>query len=116
MFHKGNVFKEKDRDGWFYGSFMPKGLQQDNRVEIKFITIKKGTSNQYHFQKTATKIDLVPEGEALWEIEGKEVRLAKGDYVIVPPKVKTRIKNVVTIKAVVQTIKLPSIPNDKQDC
>jgi quercetin dioxygenase-like cupin family protein len=113
MYKKGNAFEEQDRNGWIYGSFMPKGLQKDNRVEIKITTFEKGYSNNYHYQKTATKIDIIWEGEAVWEIEGEEVSLKYGDYVIVSPGVKTRMKTVTSSKLIVQTIKTPSDPTDK---
>ncbi len=113
MHYKGNVFSEQNRQGWVYGSFMPDGLSHDERAEIKVAVWKKGQTNGYHYQKTATKIDMVWSGEVVWEIDGTEVPLNKGDYVIVPPGVKTRIKEILSDEAVVQTIKFPSLPEDK---
>lgn len=112
-FAKGNFLKEQERKGWIYGAFMPKGLQNDDRAEIKITNWPKGSNNSYHSQKTATKIDIVFQGKAIWEIDGEKVELGIGDYVIVPPKTPTRIKDVLTDDFLVQTIKFPSIPNDK---
>ena len=92
---------------------MQEGLQKDTRGELKVTTWSKGYSNTYHYQKTATKIDMLWSGEAVWEIDGTEVQVAAGDYVIVPPGIKTRIKNVLSDIIVVQTVKFPSIPDDK---
>jgi quercetin dioxygenase-like cupin family protein len=110
---KGNFLKEQSRNGWIYGSFMPEGLQKDDRVEVKITKWKKGSENTPHFQKTATKIDIMFEGKGVWEIDGQDVELNSGDYVIVPPKVVTRIKSVLTDEILVQTIKVPSDPADK---
>lgn len=112
-FAKGNFLKEQERNGWIYGSFMPDGLQKDDRVEVKITTWKKGSSNSYHYQNTATKIDIAFKGRALWEIDGEEVELGPGDYVIIPPKVSVRIKNILTNDFLVQTIKFPSAPEDR---
>jgi mannose-6-phosphate isomerase-like protein (cupin superfamily) len=64
-------------------------------------------------KKTATKIDLIWSGNAIWEIDGEKVPLKYGDYLIIPPGVKTRIKTVSSPTLVVQTIKFPSDPTDK---
>lgn len=113
MFKKGNAFAEQDRDGWIYGSFMPEGLQKDDRAEIKITTYNAGYSNEYHSQKTATKIDIIWQGEAVWGIDGEDVPLKSGDYIIVPPGVRTRMKQVISSTLIVQTIKFPSDPSDK---
>ena len=113
-FLKGNFQKEQDRNGWIYGSFMPEGLQKDDRVEVKITTWPKGSNNSAHSQKTATKIDIVFQGKAIWEVDGEDVELGPGDYVIVPPKTPTRIKEVLTEDFLVQTIKFPSDPADKE--
>jgi quercetin dioxygenase-like cupin family protein len=113
MYTKGNVFHEQERKGWIYGAFMPEGPHHDERIEIKVAVWKKGSQNSYHYQKIATKIDIIWQGHVLWEIDGSDVELKKGDYVIVPPNIKTRIKNVLSDEAIVQTIKFPSLPEDK---
>ncbi len=112
MFAKGNFFKEQDRDGWAYGHFMD-GLHKDSRLEIKLATLKKGTSRPAHYQKTATKIDIIWSGKGIWVVDGEDVVMEAGDYVIVPPKVATEIKNVISDELVVQTLKVPSVEGDK---
>lgn len=112
MFHKSNVFNEKNRNGWFYGSFIPEGLAKDNRVEIKLVKLNKSFSSKPHFNRTATKIDLVLSGSAIWEVDGQEVTMAVGDYLIIPPATVFCIKQLLTDEITVQTIKIPSIPDD----
>lgn len=113
MFEKGNVFEEQDRDGWVYGAFMPEGLCRDQRVEIKVKKLKKGFTSPPHYQKTCTKIELIWQGKAIWELDGKEVEMGTGDYAIIPSKVKVAIKKILSDELIVQTIKIPSIPGDK---
>ncbi len=112
-FTKGNFLQEQSNKGWIYGSFMPEGPHKDDRLEIKMAVWKKGQENHYHSQKTATKIDLILEGEVIWEIEDQDVRLTKGDYVIIPPRVRARVKEIVSGEAFFQTLKFPSIPEDR---
>lgn len=114
MYKKGNVFEDsKETKGWFYGSFMPEGFAKDDRVEIKIDKLKKGYRNKDHYQKTATKIDIVWSGEAVWAVNGERVKLKSGDYIIIAPKVRVHIEEIISDEALVQTIKIPSIVNDK---
>lgn len=114
MYTKGSVFdKRKEKGGWFYGHFMPEGLAKDERVEIKVNTLQKGYSDSPHYLKVATKLDIIWEGKAIWSIDGEDIQLKTGDYLIIPPMTKVRVKEVLSEKVIVQTIKIPSIPNDK---
>ncbi len=113
MIQKGNWQKEQERKGWIYGWFMPEGLAKDDRVEVKVTTFPKDFSNLPHYQKTATKIDLVIRGEVIYETDGEDIKLVEGDYVILAPKTTSRIKEVLTDDFQIQTIKFPSDPNDR---
>jgi quercetin dioxygenase-like cupin family protein len=112
MFKKGNVFEENQHNSWVYGSFMD-GIAKDDRVEIKVVKLDKTFSSKPHFQKTATKIDIIWEGSGIWQVNGEDVELRKGDYLITPPKTTVCIKQVLSDEIIVQTIKLPSLPEDK---
>lgn len=114
MFKKGNVFEEQERNGWIYGNFMPEGVARDERVEIKVVKLDKSFTSEPHFNKTSTKLDIVWQGNAVWEIDGKEVEMNTGDYLIIPPKVIVCIKRVLSDKLIVQTIRIPSVQNDKE--
>src|SRR3990167_7639968 len=112
-FYKGSIFSEQERDGWIYGSFMPDGFHKDDRAEIKVKTLKKCFTGSPHYQKTATKLDIIWKGEAVWEVNAEDIELHAGDYLVIPPKVTTTVKKIITDEVVVQTIKIPSVPNDK---
>ncbi|HUD09570.1 MAG TPA: hypothetical protein VMR77_02095 [Patescibacteria group bacterium] len=112
MYKKGNVFEKNEHNNWFYGHFM-EGLAKDDRVEIKVNTLVKGYSDTDHYLKVATKLDIIWEGKAIWQLDGEDIPLETGDYLIIPPKVRVRVKVVLSDRLIVQTIKIPSIPDDK---
>ena len=113
MHKKGNVFEEKERNGWFYGSFMPEGIAKDTRAEVKVARLDNSFTSEPHYNKTSTKIDIIWEGEAVWEVDGEEVKMNKGDYLIIPPKTVVCIRKVLSDELVVQTLRFPSIQDDK---
>lgn len=114
MYKKGNVFQEQERDGWIYGNFMPEGdISKDERAEIKVAKLDKDFTSKPHFNKTSTKLDIIWNGQAIWEVDGKEIEMITGDYVIIPPKTIVCVKKVLSDELVVQTIRIPSTPDDK---
>lgn len=113
MYKKGNAFEEQERNGWIYGNFMPEGLAKDDRAEIKIAELDNTFTSEPHYNKTSTKIDIIWEGSAIWQAEGKDVEMKAGDYLIIPPKTVVCIKKVISDKLIVQTIRFPSTPDDK---
>jgi quercetin dioxygenase-like cupin family protein len=111
IYKKSNIFQEKN--GWIYGHFMPEGLAKDKRIEIKVAKLDNSFTSDPHYNKTATKIDIVWSGNAIWEVEGKEIEMKAGDYLVLPPGTTVCIKKVLSPELIVQTIKFPSIPHDK---
>lgn len=112
-YKKGNAFDEQERNGWIYGNFMPEGLAKDDRVEIKIVKLVKSFTSEPHYNKTSTKLDIIWSGKAIWEVEGKEVEMNTGDYLIIPPKTVVFIKKVISDELIVQTIRFPSTLDDK---
>jgi len=113
MHKKGNVFQEQKRGGWIYGHFMPEGLAKDARAEIKVAKLDKSFSSLPHYNQTATKIDIIWSGKAVWEVDGNEIEMKTGDYLIIPPKSIVCIKRVLSDELIVQTIRFPSVADDK---
>ena len=112
-FLKGNVFEEQSRNGWIYGHFMPEGLAHDDHLEIKIAKLDNAFTSKPHYNKSSTKIDIIWEGEAIWEVDGKEIEVNSGSYLIIPPGTSACIKKVLSKTITVQTIRTPSIPDDK---
>ena len=113
MYKKGNVFQEQERNGWIYGNFMPEGVAKDERAEIKVTKLDNSFTSEPHYNKISTKLDIIWNGQAVWEVEGNEVEMNAGDYLIIPPKTTVCIKKVISPELVVQTIRFPSVPDDK---
>ncbi|HSW80181.1 MAG TPA: cupin domain-containing protein [Candidatus Saccharimonadales bacterium] len=113
-YKKGNVFQEQERNGWIFGSFMPNGdLAKDDRAEVKIAELDNTFTSEPHYNKTSTKLDIIWQGEAIWNVDGKDIEMKPGDYLIIPPKTVVGVKKVVSNKLVVQTIRFPSTPDDK---
>jgi quercetin dioxygenase-like cupin family protein len=112
-YFKGNVLKEQSRNGWLLGHFMPTGLTKSSDLEIKIITLSKGFRSEPHYNKTSTKIDLIWKGKAIWLVDGREIIMNSGDYLVISPKIVVCVKKVLSDEIVVQTIKYPSVANDK---
>jgi quercetin dioxygenase-like cupin family protein len=113
MYKKGNVFQEQERNGWIYGNFMPEGLAKDDRLEIKITKLDKSFTSEPHFNKISTKIDIIWNGEAIWNIDGQDMEMNSGDYLIIPPKTIVFVKKVLSDELVVQTLRFPSVVDDK---
>jgi len=113
MYKKGNALEEQERNGWIYGNFMPEGLAKDDRAEIKIAKLDNAFTSEPHYNKTSTKLDIIWSGKAIWEVEGKEIEMNTGDYLIIPPKTTVCIKKVISDELIVQTIRFPSVPDDK---
>lgn len=112
-YKKGNAFLEQERNGWIYGNFMPEGLAKDDRAEIKIAKLDKSFTSESHYNKTSTKLDIIWSGKAIWEVDGQEIEMNDGDYLIIPPKIVVSVKKVLSDELIVQTIRFPSSPDDK---
>lgn len=113
MYKKGNAFNGNKTNGWIYGNFMPDGLEKDDRAEIKIVKLDKSFASKPHYNKISTKLDIIWQGSAMWEVDGKEVEMNTGDYLIISPMTKVCIKKVISDELIVQTIRFPSVPDDK---
>jgi quercetin dioxygenase-like cupin family protein len=113
-YKKGNALQDQERNGWIYGSFMPKGdLAKDDRAEIKVAELDRSFTSAPHFNKTSTKLDIIWQGQAIWQVDGNDVEMNTGDYLIIPPQTVVGVKKVISEKLIVQTIRFPSVPDDK---
>lgn len=114
MYKKGNVFDEQERKGWIYGSFMNEGdVAKDERAEIKVTKLDKSFTSKPHYNKASTKLDIVWQGIAIWEVDGQEIEMKTGDYLIIPPGTIVCVKKVLSEELIVQTIRIPSLSGDK---
>lgn len=117
-YYKGDSHEDYENEyekhqGWLVGEFM-EGVRKTDKVEIKFWKFKKGevVSGHPKIQRVAIECILIIEGIIKGKLDGEEVVLKAGDYLVVLPGVNNDISSVVEdVKGL--TIKAPSIPNDK---
>lgn len=94
-------------NGWFIGNFTPAIYETDN-FEVGFKEFKQGDSEPIHFQRRATEITLIIDGECLI---GGEI-LSKGDILRIYPGEHAGFIAITDVKLIV--VKWPSDPKDKE--
>ncbi len=78
-------FKEfhESRRGWISGQFFPEGgLQHDHRAEVKVVECGEDFSVQKHYHKEGKAWVLVMRGALYFKLDGEEVVVHKGEFVI----------------------------------
>jgi len=113
--YKGNFRKDADKrnghGGWIIGRFM-ENHRQTQAVAVKYWEFKKGEEKKHttKFELHAFECDLILEGKVKGHIDYKEIVLEKGDYVVIPPNVKSNlIQKVLSDRVKGLTIKAPSL-------
>lgn len=104
--------------GYFIGRFMgEKGYPEleTDEVEISWKLLSPDiVNNPTHFHKVGVEINIVVQGSYTVLVGGKEVVLAKGDFLVVYPE--TSLKCVVVEENTqVIVVKSPSVASDKFD-
>ncbi|MCK4781665.1 cupin domain-containing protein [Candidatus Parcubacteria bacterium] len=114
-FYIGSYQKNaKKRRGWIVGHFMS-GLCKTDRVEIKYWRFKKGevVKKEYKTQCCSVEVTIILQGKIDGEVDGREINLKAGEYIIIPPGVANAFPVNVYEDVEGLTIKSPSIPEDK---
>lgn len=118
-YYKGNTHKDYEREyserwGWLIGRFM-KGERKTTKVAVKFWKFEKGknTNHEFKFQKIATECTFILKGKIRAQIGSKKMILKAGDYVVIPPRIKSNL----AIRALENTegitIKAPSCSKEE---
>ena len=92
--------------GWIVGDFKP-SIFNSKEFEVGLKRLKAGYSEPEHFQRKATEVTLVVEGEC-W-LNGEKLRA--GDILIVPPGIAGEFY--AETDSVLLGVKSPSLPEDK---
>ena len=92
--------------GWFIGNFEP-SLYKTNEVEVGYRTFKSNDTEQKHFHKIATEINLVTKGVILMN----GVVFRQGSIVTLEPNEVANFRVIEDTEMVV--VKLPGANNDK---
>ncbi len=115
-YYRGNVADFSETKGYLIGRFMgEKGfpLLETDEVEVAWKKLPAGSCNEKpHFHRKGVEITIVIAGRCRLEIDGKEISLSKGDFLVIYPE--TRLQNRATEEGTeVIVVKAPSAPQDK---
>jgi mannose-6-phosphate isomerase-like protein (cupin superfamily) len=116
-YYQGNIDNDRERElqnrkQWLVGRFLD-GHRSTEAFALKYWKFKKGEpiNHPTKYEELATECDIILEGSVKGHIDGEEVILRKGDYVVIPPKVTSNlIEELLTDEVVGITIKAPSLP------
>lgn len=102
--------------GWLVGTFMEAGPRKTEQVEVKYWEFKTGQDPKQGRLKTSSTIEctFVLKGETKCLINGDEVRLKAGDYIVIPPGLANNTVAEIIADAAGITVKAPSDPQAKQ--
>lgn len=112
-------YKDFDKTGgYFLGQFMgSKGhpLLETDEVEIAYKKLPANFGDKKpHYHKKGVEINIVISGSYKVCIQGEEVELNKGDFLVVYPE--SELKNISAQEGTeLIVVKSPSVPDDKFD-
>lgn len=107
-------FKEdaSQKEGWIVGSFA-EGARKTDKIEVKYWEFPKGpTTHKSKTQKQAIECTIILEGKMKGFIGEEKIELQAGDYVVIPPGIKSNFPEYVLEDVKGITIKSPSIKDD----
>ena len=102
-----NNYKLSDfTKGWVIGDFLPT-ISKNSNFELAVKNYSEGEFEPKHYQKIATEITIVIEGEIFLGGE----KFTSGDIIEIPPMEAAEFRSITSSTLV--CLKYPSIPNDK---
>jgi hypothetical protein len=102
-----NNYKLSDfTKGWVIGDFLPT-ISKNSNFELAVKNYLEGEFEPKHYQKIATEITIVIEGEILLGGE----KFTAGDIIEIPPMEAAEFRSITSSTLV--CLKYPSVPNDK---
>lgn len=105
---------ENGHRGWLVGEFMENFPFKTDLVEIKYWEYDVGPTNHDTKISGIFECTFILEGEISGTVDGKEVRLSEGAYVVIPPGIMNGFPQIVYKKVRGLTIKAPSDPSAKK--
>jgi len=115
-YYIGSVEEAASKKGWLIGSFLKKNNPCfTEAVEVGWKELDTKTKIAKHIHKLATEITVIIKGSTTEIINGQQLVLKAGNYVIIHPFTPAE-----TLHAeegtIVLVIKTPSVPGDKYSC
>jgi mannose-6-phosphate isomerase-like protein (cupin superfamily) len=100
--------------GWTLGTFKDDTPRKNEAVEIKYWEFPVGPTSHQLKESSIIECTFILKGKAKASINGEEVMLQAGDYVVIEPGTPSNIPTEVLEAAVGLTIKAPSDPTAKK--
>lgn len=112
-YYSGRYTDFEDYRGWFVGSFFADANHpcKTDQLEIMYKEHEAGDISAPHFHKQKVELLILLEGKARYDVNGKEVLLAKGDFLFVD--VNNIISGEFLEPSKIFAIHSPSITSDK---
>jgi len=115
-FFKGKISDfQKSHKGYFAGSFFsPGSLQHDSNFEIAYKAVEPGFTWPKHRHGKMKTYVLVLSGKMYFKIDGEDVSISAGEFVVFPAKVSEEITKVEpnTVHLAIHT---PSVPGGDKE-
>jgi quercetin dioxygenase-like cupin family protein len=102
-------------NGWIAGSFIAEPPRKNDAVEIKYWEFKAGSVTGHPVKVSSIiEVTLVIKGKVRSMIDGQELILKAGDYVIIKPGVENNLQVEILDDTEALTVKAPSDPKAKK--
>ena len=100
--------------GWIVGKFMDELPRKNNSVEIKYWEYKVGETDHPMKESSIIECTIILKGKIKAVINGDELVLKAGEYVVVEPGIPNNTATYVLEDTIGLTIKAPSDPSAKK--
>jgi len=100
--------------GWLVGKFKDDKPRKNDFVEIKYFEHKVGPTDHPMKESSIIECSFILKGKSKGIIDGKEVILKTGDYVVIEPGIPNNLVVEILEDIVILTVKAPSDPSAKK--
>ena len=116
-FYIGSIKDDSQKNkGWFIGPFVEPGLRNTDALEIKAWHFATGpSSHAAKSQREALEINIVTRGRLRGTVDGETIEISAGQFIVIPPGIKSDLPQEALEDSEGFCIKTPSIPEDKQE-
>ena len=100
--------------GWIVGKFKEDKPRKNNEVEIKYWEFDRGTTTHETKVSTIIECTFILSGAVKGTIDGEEIVLKAGDYIVIEPNTVNNVVEEVLEPTTALTVKAPSDPSAKK--
>lgn len=117
LFYKGSYRNDGlngSNRGWIVGKFKDEPPRRNDAVEIKYWEYEAGPTNHPMKESSIIECTFILKGKTRALIDGEEIILSTGDYIVIEPGTPNNLVSEVLEKAAGLTVKAPSDPSAKR--